>query len=141
VAAYAASVQSTVAVLKVLVEQVKNLQGQVESHFGRHPVAEIILSQPGLGSILGARVALRMESGDALPASEADSLGAQVVAKLSALANRGRYGRRPSWSTRPTRGRVSADEQVAVRLGGAGGVGVRLAPSRPRRASRPGRRT
>ena len=32
VAAYAASVQSTVAVLKVLVEQVKTLQGQVESH-------------------------------------------------------------------------------------------------------------
>jgi transposase len=56
VAAYAASVQSTVAVLKVLVEQVKTLQGQVESHFGRHPVAEIILSQPGLGPILGARV-------------------------------------------------------------------------------------
>jgi len=56
VAAYAAGVQSTVAVLKVLVEQVKTLQGQVESHFGRHPAAEIILSQPGLGSILGARV-------------------------------------------------------------------------------------
>ena len=56
VAAYAAAVQSTVAVLRVLVEQVKTLQGQVESHFGRHPAAEIILSQPGLGSILGARV-------------------------------------------------------------------------------------
>ena len=42
--------------MKVLVEQVKTLQGQVESHFGRHPVAEIILSQPGLGPILGARV-------------------------------------------------------------------------------------
>ena len=56
VAAYAASVQSTVAVLKVLVEQVQTLQGQVESHFGRHPAAEIILSQPGLGPILGARV-------------------------------------------------------------------------------------
>ena len=53
VTAYAASVQSTVAVLTVLVEQVKTLQGQVESHFGRHPAAEIILSQPGLGPILG----------------------------------------------------------------------------------------
>jgi transposase len=28
----------------------------VEAHFGRHPEAEIILSQPGLGVILGARV-------------------------------------------------------------------------------------
>jgi Transposase IS116/IS110/IS902 family len=28
----------------------------VEEHFGRHPDAEIYLSQPGLGSILGARV-------------------------------------------------------------------------------------
>jgi len=32
------------------------LQGQVEAHFGRHPDAEIILSQPGLGAVLGARV-------------------------------------------------------------------------------------
>ena len=56
VAAYAASVQSTAVVLRVLVEQVTTLQEQVESHFGRHPTAEIILSQPGLGSILGARV-------------------------------------------------------------------------------------
>jgi hypothetical protein len=55
VAAYAASVQSTAAVLRVLVEQVTILQEQVESHFGRHRAAEIILSQPGLGSILGAR--------------------------------------------------------------------------------------
>jgi transposase len=36
--------------------QITTLQGQVEAHFGRHPDAEIILSQPGLGSILGARV-------------------------------------------------------------------------------------
>jgi transposase len=28
----------------------------VEAHFGEHPDAEIILSQPGLGVILGARV-------------------------------------------------------------------------------------
>ncbi len=37
-------------------EQVKILQGQVEAHFGRHPDAEIYLSQPGLGAILGGRV-------------------------------------------------------------------------------------
>jgi len=55
-AAYAATVRSLIAVITVLNEQVKVLQGQVEEHFGRHPDAEIILSQPGLGMILGARV-------------------------------------------------------------------------------------
>ena len=42
--------------ITVLNEQVKALQGQVEADFGRHPDAEIYLSQPGLGPILGARV-------------------------------------------------------------------------------------
>ena len=37
-------------------EQIATLQGQVEACFGRHPDAEIYLSQPGLGSVLGARV-------------------------------------------------------------------------------------
>ena len=55
-AAYAASVHALVAVLATLNEQVTALQGQVEAHFGQHPDAEIILSQPGLGPILGARV-------------------------------------------------------------------------------------
>ncbi|MEU4183875.1 IS110 family transposase [Micrococcus luteus] len=55
-AAYAASTRALVAVLVVLNEQVKTLQGQVEAHFGRHPAAEIVLSQPGLGPIFGARV-------------------------------------------------------------------------------------
>ncbi|PWR17413.1 IS110 family transposase [Micromonospora sicca] len=55
-AAYAASVRALAALLVTLNEQVKALQGQVEAHFGRHPDAEIILSQPGLGAVLGARV-------------------------------------------------------------------------------------
>jgi transposase len=55
-AAYAVSVRALVAVLGTLNEQVKALQGQVEASFGRHPDAEIILSQPGLGAVLGARV-------------------------------------------------------------------------------------
>jgi transposase len=54
--AYAVSVRALAAVLGTLNEQVHVLQGQVEAHFGRHPDAEIILSQPGLGPILGARV-------------------------------------------------------------------------------------
>ncbi|MFF4779677.1 IS110 family transposase [Microtetraspora fusca] len=55
-AAYAASVQALIAVLEVLNTQVKTLQGQVEAHFGEHPAAKIVLSQPGLGPVLGARV-------------------------------------------------------------------------------------
>ena len=55
-AAYAATVRSLIAVITVLNEQVKTLQGQVEEHFGQHPDAEIYRSQPGMGAILGARV-------------------------------------------------------------------------------------
>ena len=55
-AAYAATTRAAVAVLRSVDEQVKVLQGQVDAHFGQHPDAEIILSQPGLGPVLGARV-------------------------------------------------------------------------------------
>jgi Transposase/Transposase IS116/IS110/IS902 family len=55
-AAYAATVRSLTAVIAALNEQVASLQGQVEAHFGQHPDAEIYLSQPGLGTITGARV-------------------------------------------------------------------------------------
>jgi hypothetical protein len=55
-AACAATVRSLIAVITALNEQVKSLQEQVEEYFGRHPDAEIIMSQPGMGAILGARV-------------------------------------------------------------------------------------
>jgi transposase len=61
--AYAATTGSIVAVLGVLNEQITTLQGQVETHFGQHPDAEILLSQPGMGAIVGARVLA--EFGDA----------------------------------------------------------------------------
>lgn len=61
--AYATATRSIVAVLGALNEQITALQGQVEQHFGQHPDAEIILSQPGMGPILGARVLA--EFGDA----------------------------------------------------------------------------
>lgn len=54
--AYAATVRSAAAVISVLNEQAGVMEAQVESHFGRHPDAEIVLSQPGLGKVLGARV-------------------------------------------------------------------------------------
>src|SRR5438045_79759 len=55
-AAYAATARSLIAVIITLNEQVKILQGQVAAHFGQHPDAEIYLSQPGLGPVVGARV-------------------------------------------------------------------------------------
>jgi transposase len=55
-AAYAVTVRSLIAVITTLNEQVKTLQGQVEENFGQHPDAEIYLSQPGIGAIVGARV-------------------------------------------------------------------------------------
>jgi transposase len=55
-AAYAATVRALIAVITALNEQVRVLEEQVREHFGRHPDAEVILSQPGLGPILGARV-------------------------------------------------------------------------------------
>jgi transposase len=55
-AAYGASIQALIAVLTVLNTQITTLQGQVEAYFGQHPDGEIILSQPGLGVVCGARV-------------------------------------------------------------------------------------
>jgi Transposase IS116/IS110/IS902 family len=56
VGAYTASVKALVAVITELVTQTEVLRGEVEAGFGRHPDAEIYLSQPGLGPVLGARV-------------------------------------------------------------------------------------
>jgi len=54
--AYAATVRAQVAILTVLNTQIEATQGQVEAHCGQHPDAEIHLSQPGLGTVLAARV-------------------------------------------------------------------------------------
>jgi hypothetical protein len=54
--AYAVTVRSLAAVIVSVSEQVKILEEQVGAHFGQHPDAEIYLSQPGMGAILGARV-------------------------------------------------------------------------------------
>ena len=56
VGAYAASVKALVAVIGELARQCEVLQGEVAAGFGRHPAAEVYLSQPGLGQVLGARV-------------------------------------------------------------------------------------
>ena len=56
VPAYAASASALIAVLTAMTEQTEVLAGQVEQGFGQHPDVEIYRSQPGLGTILGARV-------------------------------------------------------------------------------------
>jgi hypothetical protein len=56
----AASVSALVAVITTMVAQTGVLEEQVRLGFGRHPDAEIYLSQPGLGTILAARVLAEM---------------------------------------------------------------------------------
>jgi len=56
VAAYAAVVRAAVAVIGTLNAEIQALGEQVEAQFGKHPDAEVYLSQPGLGGVLGARV-------------------------------------------------------------------------------------
>ena len=56
----AASVAALVAVITTMVAQTGVLEEQVRQGFGQHPDAEIYLSQPGLGPILGARVLAEM---------------------------------------------------------------------------------
>lgn len=56
VEAYAAVTRAAVAVLTVLNQQIAELHKAVDAHFGMHPAAPILLSQPGMGTILGARV-------------------------------------------------------------------------------------
>jgi transposase len=60
IGAYAATTRSIVAVLATLNEQITVLQGQVEHHFGQHPDAEIIMSQPGMGPLPGCPGARRI---------------------------------------------------------------------------------
>jgi len=55
-AAYAALVTTTVRLITELNRQINELGEVVADHFGRHPDAEIYLSQPGLGAILAARI-------------------------------------------------------------------------------------
>ncbi|SEO95842.1 IS110 family transposase [Trujillonella endophytica] len=55
-AAYAVIVASAVRLIASLNNQIAELQAVVAEGFGRHPDAEIVTSQPGLGPVLGARV-------------------------------------------------------------------------------------
>jgi transposase len=56
VAAFAATTRAQVAILTALNEQITALEIELTAHFEQHPDADIYLSLPGLGVILGARV-------------------------------------------------------------------------------------
>ena len=55
-AAYAVIVAGAVRLIAQLNSQIAELQAVVAEGFGRHPDADIVTSQPGLGPVLGARV-------------------------------------------------------------------------------------
>lgn len=54
--AFAASTKVLLNVLTSSIAAVSELEKELEMSFGQHPDAELILSQPGLGIVLGARV-------------------------------------------------------------------------------------
>jgi len=80
--AYAATVSAYVAVIGELNKQIEVLDEVVGAHFGQHPDAQILLSQPGLGPILGARVLA--EFGDA-PGRYADAKARKNYAGTSPI--------------------------------------------------------
>ena len=55
-AAFAASTSAAVGIIAELNRQISELEVSLANHFETHPDADIYLSQPGLGVILGARV-------------------------------------------------------------------------------------
>ncbi len=104
VSAYAAAVRSLVAVIDALVTQVEVLRGEVEAGFGRHPDAEIYLSQPGLGPVLGARVLA--EFGDD-PTRYADARGRKNYSGMAPITRAS--GLRRMVLARPARNRRLAN--------------------------------
>jgi transposase len=54
--AFGASVSALVGVLSASLAAIAGLESELEASFGQHPAAEMLRSQPGLGTVLGARV-------------------------------------------------------------------------------------
>jgi transposase len=55
-AAFAATTRATVGIIAELNRQISELETSLAAHFEKHPDADIYLSLPGLGVVLGARV-------------------------------------------------------------------------------------
>jgi len=56
VEAFAATTKAAVGIIGELTRQIAELEADLEDRFEQHPDADIYLSQPGLGDVLGARV-------------------------------------------------------------------------------------
>ena len=54
--AFGVTVRALAATLATTLAQIATLESELEASFGRHPAAELVRSQPGLGTVLGARV-------------------------------------------------------------------------------------
>ena len=55
-AAYGAATSATINIVVELTHQISAVESELAEHFRTHPDADIYLSQPGIGVILGARV-------------------------------------------------------------------------------------
>lgn len=55
VSAFAATTRSSVAIIAALNQQINELEAELATHFEQHPDADIYLSLPGIGVVLGAR--------------------------------------------------------------------------------------
>ena len=55
-AAYGAATRATVTIVVELTNQISAVETELAEHFRKHPDADIYLSLPGLGDVLGARV-------------------------------------------------------------------------------------
>lgn len=54
--AYGAATSATVSIIVELTSQISAVETELAQHFRKHPDADIYLSQPGIGVVLGARV-------------------------------------------------------------------------------------
>jgi transposase len=54
--AYGVSARSSMALIEVFTKEIANLEVALSEHFEQHPDAKVVLSLPGLGTVLGARV-------------------------------------------------------------------------------------
>jgi hypothetical protein len=56
VEAYGISARSSMALIEVFTKEIASLEVALSEHFEQHPDAKVVLSLPGLGTVLGARV-------------------------------------------------------------------------------------
>ena len=104
-AACAVTVRALIAVIITLNDQVKALEQQVRDHFGRHPDAGVIVSQPGMGPVLGARVLAEFGDG---PRRYADGKARRNYAGTSPVtraSGKGKVVSGPVRAQRPARRR------------------------------------